>query len=148
MKDMPPRIDRDAELELTDAQELAYRTAEKEGIIQLNELGDTISVQHVFELVLRLKQITNYDPLTGESAKLERSAGRYGRNRCQRRKGDPVQPVDKDHRLAGPRTEGIQSADLSRRCADKTTRADSGKIQGRPQRSHSADELWDRAPSG
>ena len=72
MKDMPPRIDRDAELELTDAQELAYRTAEKEGVIQLNELGDSISVQHVFELVLRLKQITNYDPLTGESAKLER----------------------------------------------------------------------------
>lgn len=72
MKDMPPRIDRDAELELTDAQQYAYRTAEKEGIIQLNELGDSISVQHVFELVLRLKQITNYDPLTGESAKLER----------------------------------------------------------------------------
>lgn len=72
MKDMPPRIDRDAELELSEAQELAYRTAEKEGVIQLNELGDTISVQHVFELVLRLKQITNYDPLTGESSKLER----------------------------------------------------------------------------
>ena len=72
MKDMPPRIDRDADLELTDAQELAYRTAEKEGVVQLNELGDSITVQHVFELVLRLKQITNYDPLTGESAKLER----------------------------------------------------------------------------
>jgi SNF2 family DNA or RNA helicase len=72
MKDMPPRIDRDAELELTDAQESAYRIAEKEGIIQLNDLGDSITVQHVFELVLRLKQIANFDPLTGESAKLER----------------------------------------------------------------------------
>ncbi len=72
MKDMPPRIDRDAELQLTDAQQYTYRTAEKEGIIQLNELGDSISVQHVFELVMRLKQITNYDPLTNESAKLER----------------------------------------------------------------------------
>lgn len=72
MKDMPPRIDRDAELELTDAQEYAYRVAEKEGIVQLNSLGDSITVQHVFELVMRLKQITNYDPLTGESAKLER----------------------------------------------------------------------------
>lgn len=72
MKDMPPRIDRDAELELTDAQQYTYTTAEKEGIIQLNDLGDSISVQHVFELVLRLKQITNYDPLTNESAKLER----------------------------------------------------------------------------
>jgi len=72
MKDMPPRIDRDAELELTDAQQYTYRTAEKEGIIQLNELGDSISVQHVFELVMRLKQITNHDPLTNESVKLER----------------------------------------------------------------------------
>jgi len=72
MKDMPPRIDRDAEVELTDAQQYAYTTAEKEGVIQLSELGEAITVQHVFELVLRLKQITNYDPLTGESAKLER----------------------------------------------------------------------------
>ncbi len=74
MKDMPPRIDRDADLPLTDAQTAAYRIAEKEGVIQLNELGDSISVRHVFELVLRLKQICNYDPLTGESAKLERLA--------------------------------------------------------------------------
>src|SRR5690606_5804469 len=29
-------------------------------------------VQHVFELVLRLKQICNFDPATGESSKLER----------------------------------------------------------------------------
>ncbi len=72
MSDMPPRIDRDAELPLTDAQQYAYTTAEKEGVVQLNEMGDSISVQHVFELVMRLKQITNYDPLTGESAKLER----------------------------------------------------------------------------
>jgi SNF2 family DNA or RNA helicase len=28
-------------------------------------------VQHVFELVMRLKQICNFDPLTGDSAKLE-----------------------------------------------------------------------------
>jgi len=40
-------------------------------VIHLNELGDTITVQHVFELVLRLKQICNFDPRTGESAKLE-----------------------------------------------------------------------------
>jgi SNF2 family DNA or RNA helicase len=51
---------------------LAYQTAEKEGIIQLNELGESITVQHVFELVLRLKQITNFDPLTGESTKRDR----------------------------------------------------------------------------
>ncbi len=72
MKDMPPRLDRDEYLELAPAQRLAYDSAEKEGVVQLDGLGDSITIQHVFELVLRLKQITNYDPLTGESAKLER----------------------------------------------------------------------------
>jgi SNF2 family DNA or RNA helicase len=72
MKDLPPRLDRDEYLELAPAQRLAYETAEKEGVIQLDELGESISIQHVFELVLRLKQITNFDPLTGESSKLER----------------------------------------------------------------------------
>ena len=74
MTDLPPRLDRDEYLELTPAQQHAYKIAEKEGVIHLNELGESISIQHVFELVLRLKQITNFDPLTGESAKFDRLA--------------------------------------------------------------------------
>ncbi|MFO0800885.1 MAG: DEAD/DEAH box helicase [Gemmataceae bacterium] len=70
--DMPPKIYRDLEVDLTPAQRQAYSLAEEEGVIHLNELGETISVQHVFQLVMRLKQICNFDPLTGESAKLER----------------------------------------------------------------------------
>ena len=72
MTDLPPRLDRDEYLELTPEQQTTYNIAEKEGVIQLNEMGESITIQHVFELVLRLKQITNFDPLTGESAKLER----------------------------------------------------------------------------
>lgn len=72
LDDMPPKIVKDALLELTHAQRDSYEMAEKEGVIRLNELGDTITVQHVFELVMRLKQICNFDPATGESAKLER----------------------------------------------------------------------------
>src|SRR5262249_10585407 len=68
---MPPKVIRDSYLELTTAQRAAYEKAEKEGVIQLNSLGDTITVQHVFELVMRLKQICNFDPATGQSAKLE-----------------------------------------------------------------------------
>ena len=70
--DLPPRIDRDEVIDLAPAQEHAYKVAEKEGVIQLNEMGESISVQHVFELVLRLKQICNADPLTGDSSKLDR----------------------------------------------------------------------------
>jgi len=72
LDDLPPRTDRDTYLEMTDAQKYAYHVAEHEGVIQLNDMGDSITIQHVFELVLRLKQITNCDPLTGESAKLDR----------------------------------------------------------------------------
>ncbi len=71
MTDMPAKSIQDVYLDLSPAQRASYDLAEKDGIIHLNELGDTISVQHVFELVLRLKQICNFDPRTGESAKLE-----------------------------------------------------------------------------
>jgi SNF2 family DNA or RNA helicase len=70
-RDMPPKIIRDAHLELTAAQRESYVLAEKEGVVRLNDLGDTVTVQHVFELVMRLKQICNFDPATGQSAKLE-----------------------------------------------------------------------------
>jgi SNF2 family DNA or RNA helicase len=69
--DLPPRVYRDAYPELTPEQRMAYDLAEKEGVVHLNELGDAITVHHVFELVLRLKQICNFDPRTGQSAKLE-----------------------------------------------------------------------------
>lgn len=69
--DMPPKFIRDLPLELTPAQREAYDLAEKEGVIRLNEMGDTITVQHVFQLVMRLKQICNFDPVTGSSVKME-----------------------------------------------------------------------------
>ncbi|MEI7684407.1 MAG: DEAD/DEAH box helicase [Planctomycetota bacterium] len=69
--DMPPKVIRDAFVELTAAQRETYDRAERDGVIQLNSHGDTLTVQHVFELVMRLKQICNFDPLTGESAKLD-----------------------------------------------------------------------------
>ena len=71
LTDMPPKTVRDAVLELSPAQRESYTLAETEGVIRLNALGDTITVQHVFELVMRLKQICNFDPLTGQSSKLE-----------------------------------------------------------------------------
>lgn len=71
MKDMPPKLIQDVYLDLTPGQQEAYELAEREGIVHLNDLGDTITVQHVFELVMRLKQICNFDSRTGQSAKLD-----------------------------------------------------------------------------
>ena len=72
LDDMPPKFINDVYLQLNESQQQAYDLAEQEGVIKLNELGGQLTVQHVFELVLRLKQICNSDPLTGDSTKIER----------------------------------------------------------------------------
>ncbi len=72
LSELPPKMFRDAELELSPEQRETYRLAEEEGIVRLTEMGEGATIQHVFELVLRLKQICNFDTLTGASSKLER----------------------------------------------------------------------------
>lgn len=72
LTEMPPKMFRDEQLELTSAQNDSYRCAEDEGVVQLEDMGEMLTIQHVFELVLRLKQICNFDPATGASCKLER----------------------------------------------------------------------------
>ena len=72
LTDLPPKLFRDADLELTAEQRETYQRAEEDGVMRLSQLGAEITIQHVFELVLRLKQICNFDPVTGASAKLER----------------------------------------------------------------------------
>ncbi|MEL6110575.1 MAG: DEAD/DEAH box helicase [Planctomycetota bacterium] len=72
LDDMPPKLYRDADLELTPEQWSTYEAAEKEGVVHLENLEQSLTIQHVFELVLRLKQICNFDPVTGASCKLER----------------------------------------------------------------------------
>jgi SNF2 family DNA or RNA helicase len=71
LKDLPPKYPpQDQWLELTDAQRSAYDRAEQEGIVQLKS-GEKVTVQHVLALITRLKQICNFDPETGESAKAD-----------------------------------------------------------------------------
>ena len=72
LQDLPPRMNRDAHVELTAEQRETYRRAEEEGVLRLAEMGREATIRHVFELVLRLKQICNFDTATGESAKLDR----------------------------------------------------------------------------
>jgi SNF2 family DNA or RNA helicase len=72
LTDLPPKLYRDAELELSPEQRQTYQMANDEGVLRLTEMGHAVTIQHVFELILRLKQICNFDPATGASAKLER----------------------------------------------------------------------------
>lgn len=72
LTDLPPKLFRDAPIELTPEQQCAYELAEQEGVVHLKELEESLTIQHVFELVIRLKQICNFDPATGASAKFDR----------------------------------------------------------------------------
>jgi SNF2 family DNA or RNA helicase len=71
LTELPPKLFRDAEVELSPEQAEAYRLAEDEGVVRLRQMKHELTIQHVFELVLRLKQICNFDPATGVSSKLE-----------------------------------------------------------------------------
>ena len=52
-------------------QRETYEKAEREGILQLREKGQYLRIENVLELILRLKQICNFCPRTGQSSKLE-----------------------------------------------------------------------------
>jgi SNF2 family DNA or RNA helicase len=71
LSDLPPKFVDTTRLDLTADQHATYDRAEQEGLIRLAALGRDIRVTHVFELILRLKQICNFCPESGRSAKLE-----------------------------------------------------------------------------
>jgi len=72
LAELPPKMFHDAPLELSLQQRESYDRAEQQGVVRLTEMGAEATIRHVFELVLRLKQICNFDPATGASSKLER----------------------------------------------------------------------------
>lgn len=74
LTDMPPRLVRNLELDMTASQRESYSNAEEFGVEQINEMGSTATIQHVLSLITRLKQICNFDPVTGESPKMTRLA--------------------------------------------------------------------------
>lgn len=71
LKDLAPIESNYEWLELSSSQRRKYDVAEREGKIDLQGKGDTVTVQHIFALISKLKQICNFDPESGESCKLE-----------------------------------------------------------------------------
>ena len=71
LQDLPPKLTQKLGISLLPKQRRSYDRAEREGIVHLRRLGADVRVQHVLELISRLKQICNADPETGESGKFE-----------------------------------------------------------------------------
>ncbi|MEI6448772.1 MAG: DEAD/DEAH box helicase [Actinomycetes bacterium] len=70
LPELPPKRLHSVLLDLTAAQRTAYDKAEQQGVVELRARGETISITHVLSLITRLKQICNFCPASGESAKL------------------------------------------------------------------------------
>ncbi len=70
LPELPPKRINEVVIELPAAQRDAYDRAEQEGIVQLTESEGSVTIVHVLELISRLKQICNFDPVSGESGKL------------------------------------------------------------------------------
>ncbi|MBI4289309.1 MAG: DEAD/DEAH box helicase [Chloroflexi bacterium] len=68
---LPPKTISTIALPLSGDQRETYDRAEKQGILQLKEKGQSVRIENVLELILRLKQLCNFCPTTSESAKLD-----------------------------------------------------------------------------
>jgi SNF2 family DNA or RNA helicase len=71
LSDLPPKLVSDVAIALGRAQRESYDRAEREGTIELYRRGEAVTVENVLELIVRLKQICNFCPVTGQSAKLD-----------------------------------------------------------------------------
>lgn len=71
LADLPPKLESRLALMLRPEQRSSYDRAEQEGIVYLRSLGASVTVRHILELITRLKQICNFDPQTGVSAKMD-----------------------------------------------------------------------------
>ena len=70
LHDLPDKQITKVPIALSPSQRGSYERAERDGIIYLKSLGAEVRLEHVLELITRLKQICNADPQTGESSKL------------------------------------------------------------------------------
>lgn len=70
LPELPPKDIHDIVLELPEAQRRAYDEAEQRGILRLREFTAPVTIVHVLELIARLKQLCNHEPVSSESGKL------------------------------------------------------------------------------
>ncbi|MEK9137112.1 MAG: DEAD/DEAH box helicase, partial [Bacteroidota bacterium] len=68
---LPPKLVSTVPLSLDGHQRVAYDLAERDGILDLQGKGDTVRIENVLELITRLKQICNFAPADGQSAKFD-----------------------------------------------------------------------------
>ncbi len=70
LSQLPPKLTSTVTLQLGAGQRASYERAEREGVYALKARGGELRVQNVLELIMRLKQFCNVEPVSRQSAKL------------------------------------------------------------------------------
>ena len=70
LAELPPKLLSELVLPMAPEQRQAYDRAETEGVVELRARGDAVRVSNVLDLIVRLKQLCNFEPVSGASAKL------------------------------------------------------------------------------
>jgi SNF2 family DNA or RNA helicase len=70
LPELPPKIESELLLPMPAEQRAVYERAERDGLVQLRALGPAVRIASVLELIVRLKQLCNFDPTTGVSGKM------------------------------------------------------------------------------
>lgn len=71
LTELPAKTVHRVPLELGVVQRTTYERAEQEGIVELRARGETVRITHILQLIMKLKQICNICPESGESVKLD-----------------------------------------------------------------------------
>jgi SNF2 family DNA or RNA helicase len=71
LTELPSKTVHRVPLELDGIQRATYERAEREGVVELRARGETVRITHILQLIMKLKQICNICPESGESVKLD-----------------------------------------------------------------------------
>lgn len=71
LTELPSKSIHRVPLELNGVQRETYERAEREGIVELRARGETVRITHILQLIMKLKQICNICPESGQSVKLD-----------------------------------------------------------------------------
>jgi SNF2 family DNA or RNA helicase len=70
LTELPTKTHEHVLLDLTPKQRAVYNLVETHGVLEIKEKGSTATATHIMALISKLKQICNFEPVSGESCKL------------------------------------------------------------------------------
>jgi len=71
LTELPTKTQEQVLLDLTPKQRAVYNLVETHGVLEIKEKGSTATATHIMALISKLKQICNFEPVSGESCKLD-----------------------------------------------------------------------------